>query len=94
MKAVCSNLVHNGLVKTVRQSVSLPPSVAARVRAMAKSRRLSANRIIVELIENGIEAESRKQKEFLDLAGRFRSATDPAEVQRLGEQMGQMIFGR
>jgi hypothetical protein len=61
---------------------------------MAKSRRLSANRMIVELIENGIEAENRKQKEFLVLAARFRSATDPAEVQRLGEQMGQMIFGR
>jgi hypothetical protein len=85
--------VHNGVVKVVRQSVSLPASVAARVRAMAKSRRLSANRMMVELIENGIEAERRKQKEFLDLAERFRSATDPAEVQRLGEQMGQMIFG-
>ena len=81
-------------MKAIRQSVSLPAAMAARVRAMAKSRRLSANRMIVELIENGIEAESRKQKEFFDLAERFRSATDPAEVQRLGEQMGQMIFGR
>jgi hypothetical protein len=39
----------------VRQSVSLPASVAVQVRAMAKNRRLSATRMLVELIENGIE---------------------------------------
>jgi hypothetical protein len=60
---------------------------------MAKSRRLSANRMLVELIENGIEAEKRKQQEFFDLAGRFRAATDPEEVKRLGDEMGRMIFG-
>jgi hypothetical protein len=79
--------------KSVRQSVSLPATVAARVRSMAKSRRLSANRMIVELIETGIEADQRKQQEFFEVAERFRSATDPKEVKRLGEQMGRMVFG-
>jgi hypothetical protein len=79
--------------KAVRQSVSLPANVAAQVRAMAKARRLSANRMLVELIENGIEAEKQKQQEFFDLAERFRKATDPKEVKRLGEQMGRMVFG-
>jgi hypothetical protein len=60
---------------------------------MARSRRLSANRMLAELIENGIEAEKRKQQDFFDLAERFRSATDPEEVKRLGDQMGRMIFG-
>jgi hypothetical protein len=45
---------------------------------MARRRCLRANRLMVELIENGIEAESRKQKAFLDLAERFRNATDPS----------------
>lgn len=49
--------------------------------------------MLVELIEHGIEAEKRKQQEFIALAGRFRSATDPEEVKRLGEQMGRMVFG-
>jgi hypothetical protein len=49
--------------------------------------------MLVELIENGIEAEKRKQQEFFDLAERFRAATDPKEVSRLGDQMGRMIFG-
>ena len=79
--------------KTVRQSVSLPSKVAAQVRSMARSRRLSANRMLVELLENGIEAEKRKQQEFFDLAERFRRATDPEEVKRLGDQLGRMAFG-
>ena len=79
--------------KTVRQSVSLPSKVAVRVRTLAKARRLSANRMLVELIENGVEAERRKQEEFFDLAERFRAATDPEEIKRLGDQMGRMVFG-
>jgi hypothetical protein len=90
-------LVHNGVMKAaakvVRQSVSLPANTAAQVRLLAKSRRLSANRMLVELIENGMQAEKRKQREFFDLAERFRSATDPKEVKSLGEQMGRMVFG-
>jgi EAL domain-containing protein (putative c-di-GMP-specific phosphodiesterase class I) len=89
--------MHNGVMRTanrtVRQSVSLPAKVAAQVRSLAKARRLSANRILLELIENGMEAEKRKQREFFDLAKRFRIATDPEEVQRLGDQMGRMVFG-
>ncbi len=79
--------------KSVRQSVTLPVNVAAQVRSMARSRRLSANRMLVELVENGLAAEERKQREFFDLAERFRSATDPEEVKRLGDQMGRMVFG-
>jgi hypothetical protein len=92
-----TNLVHNGVMRTankaVRQSVSLPASLATQVRTMARTRRLSANRMLVELIENGIQAEKQKQQEFFDLAERFRSATDPEEVKRLGDQMGRMVFG-
>jgi hypothetical protein len=92
-----TSLVHNGVMraatKTVRQSVSLPANVASQVRSLAKVRKLSANRMLVELIENGMEAEKRKQEEFFDLAERFRSATDPKDVKRLGDQMGRMVFG-
>src|SRR5438045_3880585 len=79
-----TTLVHNGVMRApnraVRQSVSLPANVAAQVRSLAKARRLSANRMLVELIVNGIDAEKRKQQEFFDLAERFRAATDPDEV--------------
>ena len=48
---------------------------------------------VLERIGNGMEAEKRKQQEFFDLAERFRSATDPEEVKRLGDRMGRMVFG-
>ena len=91
-------LVHNGGMrvaepKTVRQSVSLPAKLASQVRTMAKSKRLSATRMLVELIENGIEAEKRKQQEFFDLAERFRNESNPDAAKRLGDELGRMVFG-
>jgi hypothetical protein len=77
----------------VRQSVSLPANVAAQVRNLARRRKLSSNRMLVELIENGIEGEKRKQQEFFRLAERFRNATEPAEAKRLGDELGRMVFG-
>jgi len=89
-------MVHNGVVKTrnktVRQSVSLPAGVAAQVRSMARTRRLSRNRMLVELIEGGMEAQNRKQQQFFELAERFRSTTDEKEAKRLGDELGRMVF--
>ena len=60
---------------------------------MAKQRRLSDNRVLVELIEQGIEARLQKERAFFDLAGRFRAASDPKDVQRLGDELGRFVFG-
>ena len=79
--------------KSVRQSVTLPAKTALQVRTLAKSRRLSATRMLVELIENGIEAEKRKQQEFFELAERFRNTGDAEEAKRLGGELGRMVFG-
>jgi hypothetical protein len=49
--------------------------------------------MLVELIEDGMEAHKRKQQQFFDLAERFRAADDPEEVKRLGEELGRMVFG-
>ena len=63
--------------KPIRQSISLPAGVAAQIRSMARTRRLSANRLLVELIEDGLEAQKQKQQQFFELAERFRNETDP-----------------
>lgn len=94
---VCTILVHNGVMKVaekaVRQSVSLPPKLAKQVGTMAKTRKVSKNRILLELIENGIHAEMRKQEQFFALAERFRNEKDLETVRRLGEELGRMVFG-
>ncbi|MDQ2844257.1 MAG: hypothetical protein M3Y72_25095 [Acidobacteriota bacterium] len=59
----------------------------------AKTRRLSANRRLLELIEDGIDAEKRKEREFFALAERFRNENDPEIAKRLGDQLGRMVFG-
>lgn len=79
--------------KQVRRSVALPAQVAKQMGSMAKRRRLSDNRVLVELIEEGIEAQKKKEKAFFDLAERFRAAKDPDEVKRLGDHLGRLAFG-
>ena len=50
--------------------------------------------MLAELIETGLEAERRKQQVFFDLAERFRNETDAEAAKRLGDELGQMVFGR
>jgi hypothetical protein len=86
-------MVKRRVGKTVRRSVTLPSEVDRQVGAIAKQRRLSDNRVLVELIEYGIEARRQKERDFFQLAERFRSASDPEEVKRLGDQLGRFVFG-
>jgi len=79
--------------KRVRRSVTLPPEVAKEVDTMAKKRRLSDNRVLVELIEQGIEARKQREKAFFELAERLRVEMDPEQVKRLGDELGRMVFG-
>jgi EAL domain-containing protein (putative c-di-GMP-specific phosphodiesterase class I) len=77
----------------VRRSVTLPPRIAKQVDTIAKQRALSENRVLVELIEQGIAAAQQKEKAFFQLAERFRAANDPAEVKQLGNELGRFVFG-
>jgi hypothetical protein len=79
--------------KNVRRSVSLPAAIAKQVDSIARERDLSDNRVLVELIEQGIEARQQKEKVFFDLAERFRAAEDPDQVKKLGDQLGRFVFG-
>jgi hypothetical protein len=79
--------------KQVRRSITLPREIAKQVEAISKQRRLSDNRVLVELIEQGIQAQKEKEKAFFELAKRFREARDPNDVEHLGDQLGRFVFG-
>ena len=79
--------------KVLRQSVSLPSHLARQVRQWARSRRTSANKVLVELIEAGIEARRREKERFFALADQLTHATDPGEQQRLKAELARMTFG-
>jgi predicted transcriptional regulator len=79
--------------KQVRRSVTLSSEVAKVVDRIAKKRRLSDHRVLLELIEQGIEAQAQREKAFFELADRFRAASNPEQVKRLGQELGGFVFG-
>jgi hypothetical protein len=79
--------------KPIRQSVSLPARLARRVRTLAKNRKTSTNRVLVELIETGIESKEAEKSRFLDLADQLSTTTDPFERKRIKEKLAHMTFG-
>jgi hypothetical protein len=93
---LCTIMVYSGVMpiaKQVRRSLTLPAQVAKQVDRMAKRRRLSDNRVLVELIELGIEASKQKERAFFELAERFRESKNTEEVKQLGDQLGRFVFG-
>jgi len=79
--------------ETVRQSISLPLNLARQVKALARAGRTSANRVIVDLIQAGLEAKEREKQEFLALADRLARSQDPAEQAELKAELARRTFG-
>ncbi|HEX9732064.1 MAG TPA: hypothetical protein VGG06_08740 [Thermoanaerobaculia bacterium] len=73
--------------------MSLSPRLAHRVRSLAEARRTSASRILVELIESGLEARERERRRFFELTDRLTQSRDPEEQRLLKEELARMTFG-
>ena len=54
---------------------------------------MSANRVLVDLIETGLQAKESERERFLEIARRFKQSSDPDESERLREKLAQLIFG-
>lgn len=76
-----------------RQSVSLPSRIAKRVKALARTQKRSANRILVELIESGLESKEAEKSRFFVLADRLVTSADPNERKRIKKELARMTFG-
>jgi ribosomal protein L1 len=79
--------------KSVRQSVSLPNRIAKHVQVIAKTRKTSANRVLVDLIEAGLQSKEAEKEQFFALANLLSESTDPAERQRIKKELARMTFG-
>jgi len=82
-----------GAERLVRQSVSIPIGIAKRVRTLAKSRKTSANRVLVDLIEAGLQSKEAEKERFFSLVKRLTESRDAAERQRLRDELARMTFG-
>jgi hypothetical protein len=65
--------------KSVRQSISLPARLAKRGRTLAKDQRTSANQVLVELIEVGLESKEAEKRRFFDLTDRLCVSTNTSD---------------
>ena len=79
--------------KAVRRSVALSGELNRKIQKLAKHQNWSANRVIEDLIEKGIEAKEAEKRRFFDLAERLRSTNNEAEVAAIKDQLARMTFG-
>ena len=80
--------------KSIRQSVSLPHRIAKHVQVIAKTRKTSANRVLVDLIEAGLQSKEAEKERFFTLANLLSESTDPGERQRIKKELARMTFGK
>jgi predicted transcriptional regulator len=79
--------------KIARQSISLPSSIARRVRNIAEKRKASANRVLVDLIEAGLRSKEAEKETFFALANRLAESPSPAERRRIKKELARLTFG-
>ena len=78
---------------TIERRITLPSKVAEKIDKIAASRRVSPDRATTDLLSDGIDAYEQRRKTFLDLTDRFQKSTDPAETERLREELARLTFG-
>jgi hypothetical protein len=80
--------------RSVRQSVTIPASLAADVRRVAKERHVTMSRALVDLAERGVRAE-REAKQQLKAAYRsFVEEVEPERKNEAGRDLIRAIFGK
>ena len=79
--------------KTVRQTVILSKETARRAKELAKRSNTSAHRTLVMLIETGLNHRDEAAARLHDVCERLQNSKDPDEQERLGEELGEAVFG-
>ena len=80
--------------RAVRQSVTIPAELASEVRRVAKKRRLTMSRALVELAERGVRAEKEAKLQLGAAYRNFMSERNPARKEEAGKDLIRSIFGK
>ncbi len=97
--SVCCILVYDGAMaivkkaRPVRRSVSLRPEIDSKVRKIAQHQKRSANRVLENLIETGLQAKETEKRRFLGLVDRLRTTTDSNELRTIKDELARLTFG-
>jgi hypothetical protein len=79
---------------SVRQSVTIPATLAREVKRVAREKHLTMSRALVELAQRGVEAENRAKQELADTYHRFLNESDPARKAQAGTDLIRAVFGK
>ena len=80
-------------MKALRQSVTIPPPLAAEVRRVASERHLTVSRALVSLAERGVRAERDAEENLRTSYLRFVKEKDPSQKDEAGRDLIRAIFG-
>jgi hypothetical protein len=75
-------------------SIRLTPDLYSDLSRRAQETGLSMNRTVLQILRVGLDAERDKKQRLQNMLQRYRQCSDPEEAQRLGDELGEMIFGR
>ena len=105
---MCTTLVHSwypetmatktkrkaALARSVRQSVTMPATLAADVRRVAKERHVTLSRALVDLAERGVRAEAEAKQQLKTAYHEFVEEKEPARKNEAGRALIRAIFGK
>jgi hypothetical protein len=80
--------------KSLRQSVTIPATLASEVRRVAKQNHLTISRALVTLAERGVRAEADAKAQLKSSYNRFLTETEPAQKNAAGRDLIRSIFGK
>jgi hypothetical protein len=80
--------------RSVRQSVTIPASLAAVVRRVAKERRVTMSRALVALAERGVCAEAEAKEQLKAAYDRFIDEQEPHRKNQAGRDLMRSVFGK
>jgi hypothetical protein len=77
----------------IRQSITLPAALAEHVRKIAASKRLSANQVLVDLVEEGIQAREKEKVRFMALAEELANCKNAKRQSEIKQELAILTFG-
>src|ERR1041384_4444634 len=80
--------------RSVRQSVTMPATLAADVRRVAKERHVTMSRALVDLAERGVRAETEAKQQLKAAYRTFVEEAEPKRKNEAGRDLIRAIFGK
>jgi hypothetical protein len=80
--------------RAIRQSVTIPATLAVDVRRLAKERHVTMSRALVALAERGVRAEAEAKLQLKTAYRNFIEESEPERKNEAGRDLIRAIFGK